>query len=128
MNRFIFAVLSFVLLDCAWMYFAGLQKSFNFLFTQVYEAAVRWLEHEPRRKTQHVHAVLQCIKFPLINRSYLMDTVASSGYLSGEEGRDLMDSAVMYHTVPSRRQMLPSYQVSPVVEGHVAARESYSHN
>ena len=78
--------------------------------SQVYEAAVRWLEQDPKRKQQHSYRVLQCIKFPLINRSYLMDTVASMEYLSGDEGRELLDSAVMYHTVPSRRHMLPSYQ------------------
>ncbi|KAL8566239.1 hypothetical protein ACOMHN_046740 [Nucella lapillus] len=80
---------------------------------QVYEAAVQWLEHDPKRKEQQTSQVLQCIKFPLINRSYFMDTIATSHYISGEEGRELMDSAVLYHTVPSRRHMLPSYQVTP---------------
>ncbi|XP_076447602.1 kelch-like protein 24 [Babylonia areolata] len=80
---------------------------------QVYEAAVRWVEHDRKHREHQALQVLQCIKFPLINRSYFMDTIAPSTYLIGEEGRELMDSAVLYHTVPSRRHMLPSYQVTP---------------
>lgn len=81
----------------------------------MYEAAVRWLEHEPKRKALHAYDVLQCIKFPLINRSYLMDTVAVTEYINNDDGRELLDNAVMYHTVPSRRHMLASYQVGETV-------------
>ncbi|XP_076469228.1 kelch-like protein 24 [Babylonia areolata] len=80
---------------------------------QVYEAAVRWLEHDHVRKQQHAYKVLKCIKFPLINRSYLMDVVSAGHYLSVEQGRELLDSALLYHTVPSRRHMLPSFQITP---------------
>nr|KAG5699339.1 hypothetical protein BaRGS_004276 [Batillaria attramentaria] len=62
---------------------------------QVFEAAVRWLEHDPKTRQSQRYRLLQCIKFPLINRSYLMDVVASTDYLAGDEGRELMDAAVL---------------------------------
>lgn len=82
----------------------------------MFEAAIRWLEHDTEHRQYHTNRVLKCIKFPLIDRSYLMDVVARKRYLSGDEGRELLESAVLYHTVPSRRHTLPSYQVSITVQ------------
>ncbi|KAI8771838.1 kelch-like protein 24 [Biomphalaria glabrata] len=81
---------------------------------EVYEAAVRWLDHDIEHRKCYRYKILSCIKFPHINQSYLMDVVIKAGHLSDDQrGRELLDEAVLYHTVPSRRHMLPSYQFTP---------------
>ncbi|GFR95514.1 kelch-like protein 29 [Elysia marginata] len=81
---------------------------------QVYEAAVKWLENDIEHRKSFRYKVLSCIKFPHISQCYLVDTVAKAGHLNDDQrGRELLDEAVLYHTVPSRRHMLPSYQVTP---------------
>ena len=79
---------------------------------QVFEAAIRWLDYSPQRKDGRVDTILRTIKFPLVENSYLMDTVSSNKYLAGDRGRELLNAAILYHTVPSRRHLLPTYQVS----------------
>ncbi|BFZ08843.1 hypothetical protein BsWGS_11883 [Bradybaena similaris] len=81
---------------------------------EVYEAAVRWLDSDFERRKAYSYSVLSCIKFPHISQGYLIDVVIKSGHLADDtHGRELLDEAVLYHTVPSRRHMLPSYQVTP---------------
>lgn len=81
---------------------------------EVYEAAVKWLENDIEHRKVFRYRVLSCIKFPHISQCYLVDTVAKAGHLNDDQrGRELLDEAVLYHTVPSRRHMLPSYQVTP---------------
>jgi len=81
---------------------------------EVYEAATRWLDSDFEHRKVHQYTVLSCIKFAHISQSYLMDEVIKAGRLADHpRGRDLLDEAVLYHTVPSRRHMLPSYQVTP---------------
>ncbi|XP_046561072.1 LOW QUALITY PROTEIN: kelch-like protein 24 [Haliotis rubra] len=81
---------------------------------QVFDAAVKWLESDSERRLSYKFQVLECVKFPLISQSYLMDVVVKTGHLSDEDkGKELLEEAVLYHTVPSRRHMLPSYQITP---------------
>lgn len=91
--------------------FKSIQLTKLFLW-QVYESAVRWLDYDLENRRPYRYKVLSCIKFPHINQSYLMDHVIKSGHLSDDKrGKEILDEAVLYHTVPSRRHMLPSYQV-----------------
>ncbi|XP_005106423.1 kelch-like protein 24 [Aplysia californica] len=81
---------------------------------EVYEAAVRWLDSDIDQRKSYRYQILSCIKFAHISQSYLMDEVIKAGHLSEHQrGKELLDEAVLYHTVPSRRHMLPSYQVTP---------------
>ncbi|XP_041349089.1 kelch-like protein 24 [Gigantopelta aegis] len=81
---------------------------------QVFQMAITWLESDAERRRNCQFKVLECVKFPLINSSYLMDVVVKIEYLTEEDkGKELLEDAIMYHNVPSRWQMLPSYQMTP---------------
>ncbi|XP_059151051.1 kelch-like protein 24 [Physella acuta] len=81
---------------------------------EVYEAAIKWLDSDVDHRKPYRYKVLSCIKFPHISQSYLIDVVIKAGHLADDQrGRELLDEAVLYHTVPSRRHMLPSYQFTP---------------
>ncbi|ESO99112.1 hypothetical protein LOTGIDRAFT_173854 [Lottia gigantea] len=80
----------------------------------VFKAAVKWLEFDPDQRRKSRFKVLECVKYPLITESYLMDVVIKMGHLSEEDKeKDLLDDAIMFHLVPSRRDMLNSYQITP---------------
>lgn len=80
----------------------------------VYDAAIKWLDFDPEARKAYRTPVLECIKFPLIRENFLMDIVVRSSNPVGEDkGRDLLEDAVTFHTIPSRRNMLPAYQTTP---------------
>ncbi|KAK6176712.1 hypothetical protein SNE40_014957 [Patella caerulea] len=80
----------------------------------VFDAAIKWLEFDADVRKKVRFKVLECIKYPLITEGYLMDVVVKMGHLSEEDkGKELLDDAIMFHLVPSRRDLLPSYQITP---------------
>ncbi|XP_062574313.1 kelch-like protein 24 [Saccostrea cucullata] len=82
---------------------------------QVFEFAIKWLdfEGEKEKRKNSVFKILSCVKFPQMKRSYLTSVVAKSPYLADDEGKELMENAMIYHLLPARRPMLPSYQITP---------------
>ncbi|XP_048741044.1 kelch-like protein 24 [Ostrea edulis] len=82
---------------------------------QVFEFAIKWLdfEEEKEKRKNSVYKILSCVKFPHLNRSYLTGVVAKSPYLADDEGKELLENAMIYHLLPARRPMLPSYQITP---------------
>ena len=83
---------------------------------QVFEAAIRWLDTDAdiERRRGVRYKVLECVKFPMLERAYLMDIVSKSQHIiSDDRGRELLDDAVLYHTIPARRPQLQSYQITP---------------
>lgn len=88
---------------------------------QVFEFAVRWLdfEEESEKRKHHIYKILSCVKFPQMKTSYLTSVVAKSAYLADDEGKELLENAMIYHLLPSRRPLLPSYQITPRSSKHM---------
>ena len=80
----------------------------------VFETAIKWLEYDlPSRKT-HRYKVLETVKFPMLSKTYLIDTVAKSMHvISDDRGKELLDDGILFHTIPSRRHQLSLYQTTP---------------
>ncbi len=48
---------------------------------QVYEAALGWLHHDPRKRKQHAPLVFKNVRFPSMSRDYLMHIVDSEPFI-----------------------------------------------
>lgn len=81
--------------------------------SQVFEAAVRWLENDIEHRKSYRYQMMTCIKFPLIRQSYLLDVVIKSPHVACEKGQEMIEEALSFHTVPSRRNLLHAYQITP---------------
>lgn len=82
----------------------------------VFRAAIKWLntEGELDRRKSCRNRVLECVKFPLMKQSYLVDVVSKSLHVTQDEKcSDLLENAIKFHTIPTRRALLPSFQITP---------------
>ncbi|XP_014783349.1 kelch-like protein 24 isoform X2 [Octopus bimaculoides] len=81
--------------------------------SQVFEAAVKWLEYDIEHRKSFRYQMMTCVKFPLIAQSYLLDYVIKSNHMTCEKGQEMIEDAISFHTVPSRRNLLQAYQITP---------------
>ncbi|CAI8010895.1 Kelch-like protein 18 [Geodia barretti] len=77
---------------------------------QVFEAAVRWIEHNPMQRGQCMSQLLRHIRLPLLPLPVLADKVKCHPYIKDDlECRNLLDEALIsYHLLPERRGSLPA--------------------
>lgn len=81
---------------------------------EVYEVAIKWLEFDIKQRQSQKYRIFECIKFPLMKKSFLIDTVSKlSIIMNDDRGKELVDDAILFHTVPSRRHLIPAFQMTP---------------
>ncbi|XP_050416864.1 kelch-like protein 8 isoform X1 [Patella vulgata] len=79
--------------------------------SQVYEAVMKWITHNPSERVIHLTPLLTMIKFPLISPTYLMEKVESETIVkSNLECRDLLDEAKYYQM--SIANLVPDFKVN----------------
>ncbi|KAH3819604.1 hypothetical protein DPMN_121343 [Dreissena polymorpha] len=80
----------------------------------VYETAIKWLEHDIVARKNYRYKVLETVKFPMLKKTFLTDTVAKAQHVvSDDRGKELLDDGMLFHTIPARRHQLPLYQITP---------------
>ena len=82
---------------------------------QVFDAGVRWIEHNPSHRAQAMSQLLCHIRLPLIPLPVLADKVKVHPYIKDDlECRNLLDEALIsYHLLPERRESLPAERTRP---------------
>ena len=82
---------------------------------QVFDASLRWIEHNPKQRTQHMSQLLRQIRLPLLPLPVLADKVKCHRYIRDDlECRNLLDEALIsYHLLPERRVSLPAERTRP---------------
>ncbi|XP_069101205.1 kelch-like protein 24 [Argopecten irradians] len=83
---------------------------------EVFESSIKWLDYEQDNENRKSFRfkILECIKFPLLSQIYLIDVVSKSPHVTQDErGIELYSHAITYHNVHSRRNSLPSFQITP---------------
>ncbi|KAH7717059.1 Protein KEL-3 a [Aphelenchoides avenae] len=79
---------------------------------QVFEAGIRWLQHEADSRTMHSARVLSAVRMPLLKPSFISDQVTTNPLVRNSvQCRDLVDEAKDYHLIPERRSMMTSFKV-----------------
>ncbi|VDK84207.1 unnamed protein product [Litomosoides sigmodontis] len=77
---------------------------------QVFDACLRWVQHNPERK-QYLPRILTCIRMPLLKPHFITDHVASHPFIREcLDCRDLIDEAKDYHLMPERRKFLKKFK------------------
>ncbi|TKR77315.1 hypothetical protein L596_018312 [Steinernema carpocapsae] len=77
----------------------------------VFQAALRWLEHDPIARARYSSRVLVSVRLPLLKPQFITDHVASNPIIrSSLECRDLVDEAKDYHLIPERRNKLTTFR------------------
>ncbi|KAL3853024.1 hypothetical protein ACJMK2_016615 [Sinanodonta woodiana] len=80
----------------------------------VLETALKWLETDLHKRKAYRYKLLETIKFPFLSKVTLLDVVANCTHVMNDErGKELFEDAMVYHTLPARRPMLSSYQITP---------------
>ena len=76
---------------------------------QVFDAALRWIEHNPAQRMKYMSHILRQIRLPLLPLPVLVDKVRCHPFIEGDlECRDILDEALIsYHLLPERRNSLP---------------------
>ena len=93
---------------------------------QIYEAIMKWLEHDSDARRPHFKDLITNVRFPLISPYYLMDHVESNDIVrSTPECIALLLEAKNYHMLPDRRGQLKSSRTTPrhsmgIVNGIIA--------
>ena len=82
---------------------------------QVFDAALRWINHSPTQRVKHMSQLLQLIRLPLLPLPVLADKVKCHHYIKDNlECRNLLDEALIsYHLLPERRKSLPAERTRP---------------
>lgn len=77
---------------------------------QIFEAAIRWLQHSPERASYSAR-VLKNVRLPLLKPHFLTDQVASHPIIRQSLScRDLVDEAKDYHLMPERRYLFTTFR------------------
>lgn len=80
----------------------------------VYHTALKWLEYDITQRRVFRYRILESIKFPLLTKPFLIDYASRSSQVTEDDrGRELLDDALLFHSLPARRHQLPSYQTTP---------------
>lgn len=82
---------------------------------QVFDAAVRWIEHNPLQRSKHIAQVLRQIRLPLLPLTILADKVKCHRLIEDDlECRNILDDALIsYHLLPDRRNSIPVESTRP---------------
>lgn len=81
---------------------------------QVFESVMKWVEHDVEGRKQHMAAVLQYVRLPLLDRGYLVSRVGAEPLVrSSEACRDLVDEAKDYLLLPEKRAQLQGPRTTP---------------
>lgn len=82
---------------------------------QVFDAALRWIEHNPMHRKTYMSQLLCQIRLPLLPLAVLADKVKCHRFIEGDlECRNLLDEALIsYHLLPERRGSLPKEHTRP---------------
>lgn len=80
---------------------------------QIFDAAVRWIEHDSKNRSKCIAKLLSLVRLPLLSPQLLADKVKIYPLVCQSiECRDLVDEAlILYHLLPERRGMIPSYKL-----------------
>jgi kelch-like protein 20 len=81
---------------------------------QVFESVMRWVGHNVDERKEHLPSVLQYVRLPLLDRSYLVSRVGMEPLIRGSEAcRDLVDEAKDYLLLPEQRSLLQGPRTTP---------------
>ena len=81
---------------------------------QVFESVMKWVGHDVEGRKEHLASVLQHVRLPLLDRSYLVSRVGSEPLVrSSEACRDLLDEAKDYLLLPEQRSQLQGPRTTP---------------
>ncbi|XP_067003128.1 kelch-like protein diablo isoform X2 [Anabrus simplex] len=73
----------------------------------VFQAVIRWFNHNPEQRRADFHKVLEHVRLPLLSPYFLHDCVESLAIVrQSPECRHLVEEAKMYHLLPDRRAEL----------------------
>lgn len=80
----------------------------------VFDAVVKWIEHDLPNRLTHFKALLEHVRLPLLSPKYLVDIVEKSTYVRTDlQCRDLVDEAKNRHLLPKRTQGYLSERMTP---------------
>lgn len=81
---------------------------------QVFESVMKWLKHDVANRKQHLASVLQYVRLPLLDRSYLVSQVGMEPLVRGCDAcRDLVDEAKDYLLLPEKRSQFQGPRTRP---------------
>ncbi|CAL1532393.1 unnamed protein product [Lymnaea stagnalis] len=81
---------------------------------QVFEAAMRWIKHDPANRVKDLPELMVKVRLPLLTPQYLSDSVATEDIIKNSlQCRDLLDEAKDYHLMPERRVLLQTFKTRP---------------
>ena len=113
---------------------------------QVFDAALRWIEHNHTQRVKYTAQLLRLVRLPLLPLTVLVDKVKCHRLIEDDlECRNLLDDALIsYHLLPERRDKIPVERTRPrcchydmgvlyavgglsSVRGNLSSVERYSH-
>ena len=75
---------------------------------------MRWLQHDPTTREQHLPLLLQHVRLPLLPPKFLIQVVAANRLIRGNEFcRDLIDEAKDYLLLPQERARMQGTRTKP---------------
>lgn len=81
---------------------------------QVFESVMKWVKRDVEGRKKHLATVLQHVRLPLLERSYLVSHVGMEPLIrSCEACRDLVDEAKDYLLLPEQRSKLQGPRTKP---------------
>ena len=87
---------------------------------QVFEAALRWVQHDPTARRAHLATVLKSVRLPHVAMEYLVDSIETCDLVRRDiDCRDLIDKAKNYVLLTERRASLGVAQARPSTLGLV---------
>lgn len=73
----------------------------------VYSAVMSWVKHDMKTREQHLGRLLQHVRLPLMERTFLLDQVSKDPLIkSNQSGKDLLIEAMIYHLSPEHRRSM----------------------
>ena len=73
----------------------------------VYSAVMSWVKHDLKTREQYLGNLLQHVRLPLMERTFLLDQVSKDPLIkSNQSGKDLLIEAMIYHLSPEHRRSM----------------------
>ena len=81
---------------------------------QVYNAVMKWVQHDQSERGPKLHVLLSQVKLPLLSRECIMNTVDKENLIKQNlKCRDLLDEAKNFHLQPENHALLRNWRTSP---------------
>ena len=81
---------------------------------QVYESALKWVKYEEDQRKHLLPAILEHVRLPLLERSFLVSVVGTEPLIKhNEKCRDLLDEAKDYLLLPEKRSLVQGPRTTP---------------